>query len=247
MTGSKIRWLLLLGLVGFFVYLLDNPEPLEWFLRVLFPGESMHIYQRVPGMVLVRQHLSMVVVSTLFALAIGLPLGVFVTRRAGRDFLPAVNDLISLAQTFPPIAVLALAVPILGFGFRPTILALFLYSILPIVRNTIAGLESVPEDVFDASRGMGMNSRQRFFQVELPLASRIILAGLRIAVIINIGTATAGSVIGAGGLGVPIVAGLVWNNPALVMGGAIQAALLALIFDQFIGLIDSTFLSKYER
>ncbi len=247
MAGSKVRWVYLLGLVLFFIFILVNPAPLEWFLKVLFPRETVHIYQRIPGTVLVRQHLAMVLISTLIAFGVGFPLGVFVTRRAGRDFLPAVNDLISLAQTFPPIAVLALAVPMLGFGFRPTILALFLYSILPIVRNTVAGLESVPEEVFDAARGMGMNARQRFSQVELPLASRIILAGLRIAVIINIGTATAGSVIGAGGLGVPIVAGLVWNNPALVMGGAIQAALLALIFDQFIGLIDNTFLAKFER
>jgi len=247
MAGGKARWIYLLFLIGFFIFILINPVLLEGFLRVLFPRETMHIYQRIPGIVLVRQHLVMVSVSTLIAFAIGFPIGIFVTRRSGKDFLPAVNDLVSLAQTFPPIAVLALAVPILGFGFRPTILALFLYSILPIVRNTISGLESVPEEVYEAARGMGMNSRQRFLQVEFPLASRIILAGLRIAVIINIGTATAGSVIGAGGLGVPIVSGLVWNNPALVMGGAIQAALLALIFDQFIGLIDATFLAKFER
>ncbi len=245
MGGKRFHWFLLLLLILFFLLILFYPAPLEGFLRLLFPGEEVHIYQRVPGTILVQQHLMLVLIATGLAFIIGFPLGVFVTRPAGQDFLPAVSDLIALAQTFPPVAVLALAVPILGFGFRPTILALFLYSILPIVRNTIAGLEGVPSGVNEAARGVGMNAWQRLYLVELPLASRVILAGLRIAVIINIGTATAGSVIGAGGLGVPIVSGLVWNNPALILGGAIQAALLALIFDQLLGLIDSTFLSRF--
>jgi len=189
--------------------------------------------------------LEMVFLSSLLAVIIGFSLGVYVTRYRGRDFLPAVNDLVSLAQTFPPVAVLALAVPILGFGFRPTILALLLYSILPVVRNTIAGFEGVSEEIKEAARGMGMNRKQLFWSVELPLASRIIMAGIRISVIINIGTATAGSIIGAGGLGVPIVAGLVWNNPSFVLAGAIKAAFLALIFDQFLGLLEKTFLGRY--
>ncbi len=138
----------------------------------------------------------------------------------------------SFGQTFPPVAVLAISAPLLGFGLRPAILALFLYGLLPIVHNTISGLTEVPAQVLDAAAGVGMSPSQRLFRVEIPLASPVIIAGVRTSVVINIGTAVIGAVIGAGGLGSPIIAGLVENNPAFIIEGALPAAMLAILADQ---------------
>ena len=135
-------------------------------------------------------------------------------------------------------AVLALAVPLVGFGFRPTVLALFLYGILPVLTNTIAGLEGVPAETLEAAEGMGMTPWQVLTRVQAPLALPVILAGVRTSVVINVGTATVGAVIGAGGLGTAIVAGLVRENPSFVLQGALGAALLALLLDRALGLLE---------
>jgi len=167
--------------------------------------------------------------------------GIWITRDSGKDFLPIVTDLTSFGQTFPPVAVLALAVPVLGFGLLPTVVALFLYGMLPVVRNTIAGLRAVPASLLDAAYGMGMSQIQTLFRVEIPLSAKVIIAGIRISVIINIGTAMIGAVIGAGGLGSPIIAGLVQDNLAYILEGSVPAALLAVLADQFLGNIEGTF------
>ncbi len=155
------------------------------------------------------------------------------------------NDISSLAQTIPPIAVLALAVPFIGFGFKPTVLALFLYSILPIIRNSIAGIESVPPTLIEAATGMGMTRAQVLIKIELPISLRVIMAGIRTSVVINVGTATVGAVVGAGGLGTPIISGLVRENPAFVLEGAIAAALLAFIMDQYLAKAEQSLIKAY--
>ena len=190
-------------------------------------------------MTLVMQHVALVGISSSLTIVIGVPLGVFVTRSAGGPFLPVTNDITALGQTFPPVAVLALAVPLTGFGLKPTVLALILYGLLPVVRNTVAGLTSVPLATSDAARGLGLTGRQILLRVELPLAAGVILAGVRTSVVINVGTAMIGAVIGAGGLGSPIVAGLVQDNLALVVEGALPAALLALLLDQTIAGVET--------
>jgi osmoprotectant transport system permease protein len=190
-------------------------------------------------MTLVMQHVALVGVSSSITIAVGVPLGIFVTRSFGKPFLAITNDITALGQTFPPVAVLALAVPLTGFGFKPTVLALVLYGLLPVVRNTIAGLTAVPNAARDAARGLGMTGRQMLLRIELPLASRVILAGVRTSVAINVGTAMIGAVIGAGGLGSPIVAGLVQDNLAFVVEGALPAALLALLLDQTIAGVET--------
>ena len=138
-------------------------------------------------------------------------------------------------------AVLALAVPMLGFGLVPTVFALFLYGLLPVVRNTIAGLRDVPWNLLDAAYGMGMSQMQALVRIEIPLAAQVILAGVRISVIINIGTAMIGAVIGAGGLGSPIIAGLVQDNLAFIIEGAAPAAILAVLADQILANIERGF------
>jgi len=212
----------------------------ESFLRWFFPGEKQVLHPRGTLLELVAEHLWMVIVSSGLATIIGISIGVLVTRPMGRQYLPLVSSLSSLGQTFPPVAVLALAVPLLGFGFKPTVAALLLYGLLPILRNTIVGIENIPADVREAAYGMGMSSWQVLFRIELPLALKVIMSGIRISVVINIGTATVGATIGAGGLGSPIIAGLVAENPAFVLEGAIPAALLAFSADALLGNIEKT-------
>jgi osmoprotectant transport system permease protein len=207
----------------------------------LFPDAPEVIYDRASLLRLIGEHLVLVLASTVAATSLGLLIGIGVTRDAGRPFLQLAQDASSLAQTFPPVAVLALAVPIFGFGFRPTVVALFIYSILPVLKNTIAGLEAVPANLIDASTGMGMRPSERLLRTELPLAARVILAGVRTSVVLNIGTATIGATIGAGGLGRIIIAGLVRDNTAWILTGALAAAILALVADWVFAQIEKSF------
>ena len=234
------RWLVLAVMVGAFVVIIANAGWWETVLRFFFPEESNVLHAR-SLLVLVGEHMVLVALSSSLTIIIGVPLGIWVTRPSGSSFLPIVSDLTSFGQTFPPVAVLALAVPILGFGVEPTVLALAIYGLLPVVRNTIAGLRAVPHTLIDAAYGMGMGRMQTLFRVELPLAAGIILTGIRISVIINVGTAMIGAVIGAGGLGSPIIAGLVQDNLAFIIEGAIPAAILAILIDQLLANIERTF------
>ena len=203
----------------------------------LFPYLDRIIYDMAPFAQLVAEHGILVLVSSGLATVLGLATGIAVTRPWGRDFLPAVNAIASMGQTFPPVAVLAIAVPVVGFGFKPTIVALFLYGLLPIVRNTITGIDSVPPEVLEAASGMGMTPYQVLKSVEIPLAMPVILIGIRISTVINIGTATLGATIGAGGLGKPIIAGLIGDNPAFILEGAILVGLFAIIVDTTLGML----------
>ena len=242
----KLRsWLSLIIVSLVFAAIVIDMDLMRMLLEGLFPGEKEVIYPRASLLVLLREHMLLVLISSVAATLIGVGVGILVTRPAGRDYLNLVNDVSSLAQTIPPVAVLALAVPFIGFGFKPTILALFLYSILPIIRNTIAGLEAVSADLLDAARSMGMTRSQALVRVELPLALRVIMAGIRTSVVINVGTATVGAVVGAGGLGTPIISGLVRDNPAFVLEGAIAAALLAFILDQYLARAEQSLVTSY--
>jgi osmoprotectant transport system permease protein len=136
---------------------------------------------------------------------------------------------VNIGQTFPPVAVLALAVPLVGFGERPTLIALFAYGLLPIFENTLVGLRTCPQSVLDAARGMGMSPRQRLASVELPLAMPLILEGIRLSLVISVGTATIGSTVAAKGLGEVIIAGLLSNNTAFVLQGGLVTGLMAVL------------------
>ncbi|MGI2335577.1 MAG: ABC transporter permease [Dehalogenimonas sp.] len=230
-----------------FLVVIANPDWWSWVLRFLFPDESQVLYTRDSLLQLTFEHLRLVGLSSGLTILIGLPLGIWVTRRSGISFQPIVNNLVSIGQTFPPVAVLALAVPVLGFGLKPTVLALFLYGLLPVVRNTIAGIQAVPFASIDAAWGLGMSRRQTLLRVEIPLAARVILTGVRISVIINIGTAMIGAVIGAGGLGMPVVAGLAQDNVAYILQGVIPAAFLAIIVDRILVGIERFFEYGEER
>jgi len=215
----------------FFAALLLRMEVLRPLLQWAFPDVEPVIYSRDSFFALFVAQLGVVAAASLGASLVGVALAIFVTRRAGHDFRAMVNALATVGQTFPPAAVLAITVPMVGFGARPTVIALFLYGLLPIIENAVAGLEGVPSGVREAAEGMGLSARQRLWQVEMPLAAPVILAGIRISVTIAIGTATIGSTVGALTLGTPIFDGLVTNKLPFVVEGAVLVALFAILTD----------------
>jgi osmoprotectant transport system permease protein len=230
---SPVFWVALL-----FAALLLRMDLLGPPLRWAFPGASPTVYDRSSFLALLLSQAGLVAAASLGAAMVGVGLAIFVTRPLGREFRAMVTALATAGQTFPPAAVLAIAVPVVGFGARPTVIALFLYGLLPIVENAVAGLEGVPPSVREAADGIGLTARQRLWRVELPLAAPIILAGVRVSVTIAIGTATIGSTVGALTLGTPIFNGLVANNLPFVIEGAVLVALFAILTDMLFARLD---------
>ena len=188
---------------------------------------------------LTGQHVLLVAASAAIAVAIGVPLGVALTRRPrlSRPVLGAAN----VVQTIPSLALFGFLIPIPllgGIGARTAIVALVVYGILPILQNTHAGIRSVDPAVVEAATGLGMTDRQRLLWVELPLAFPVVLAGVRIAVVVGIGLATIAAAIGAGGLGVLIYRGVATVDHRLILAGAVPAAVLALLADFLLGRLE---------
>ncbi|PKH24423.1 osmoprotectant uptake system permease [Enterobacterales bacterium CwR94] len=222
----------LLWLIALFIALLVWLPYSGALFASLFPQLERPLYQQDSFIQLAWSHVSLVGISSLLAVLIGVGAGILVTRRAGHAFRSLVETLVAAGQTFPPVAVLAIAVPVMGFGAQPAIIALLLYGILPILQGTLAGIERVPASVREIAEGAGMSPLQRLLKVELPLAAPVILAGIRTSVIINIGTAAIASTVGAKTLGSPVIIGLSGFNTAYVIQGAMLVALLAIITDR---------------
>ena len=219
---------LILALLLAFILTPDSFAPL---FQPLTENNAPAIYNQGSLLSLTLAHLAIVVSATTASAVLAVGLGILVTRPSGMEFLPLSRSLVNIGQTFPPIAVLAIAVPLVGFGERPTFIALFLYGLLPIFENTLSGLTQVPPLTLEAAKGMGMNPSRRLASVELPLALPVILAGIRISTIINLGTATIGSTVAAKGLGEVIIAGLQSNNLAFLLQGGLVVAMLAVLVD----------------
>jgi osmoprotectant transport system permease protein len=237
----KRRWAapaVVAGAAALFAYVVSRQDWWSAALAALFPSIPQTTFPSATVADLVVQHLQIVLVSSGITLAVGLPLGIWVTRASGRDFREIVAAGVDFGQTFPPVAVLALMMPILGFGLAPAVAALSLYGLFPVVSNTVAGLDAVPAAVLDAARGMGMGRWRILFEVELPLAARVIMAGVRTSVIVNIGTATVAAATGVGGLGSPIYSGINLQNGAFVLEGAAAAAMLAVLADAILGQLE---------
>lgn len=181
-----------------------------------------------------QQHLKLVFISMFFALVVGIPSGILLSRPAAKGIAEYVMQIFNIGNTLPPLAVLALAMVIIGIGDLPAIVALFLASLLPIVRNTYTGLTSVPPSLIEAANGIGMTKLQRLWQVELPNAWPVMLSGIRIATAINVGTAPLAFLIGASSYGELIFPGIYLNDfPTLILG-ATATALFALILDSLL-------------
>jgi osmoprotectant transport system permease protein len=193
-------------------------------------GRAARIWQRT------LEHIAMVTISLLAALLVAIPLGVaaFHRRAVARIVFPIADVL----QTLPALALLVFLIPWLGIGYAPAIVALFLYSILPVLRNTHAGLADIPRDLEDSAKALGLTRIARLRYVELPLAARSIIAGIKTAAVINVGTATLGALIGAGGYGQPILTGIRLDDLGLILEGAIPAAVLALVVQTGFGFLE---------
>jgi osmoprotectant transport system permease protein len=181
--------------------------------------------------VLMWQHIGLVLVSSSIAVIIATVAALATTSKTGLAFKPAMEMLAGMGQTFPPVAVLAVAVPAVGFGELPALIALSIFGLLPVLQATMAGLASVPPSVLDSARAMGMTPRQILTEVQMPLALPLWLAGVRTSVVVNIGTAAIASTVGAKTLGLPIIIGLSGFNTAYVLQGAMMVGLLAIAAD----------------
>jgi osmoprotectant transport system permease protein len=194
---------------------------------------------------LVVEHIQITAMSISLAIIVGIPVGVFITRK--KNMADLVMGFANVFQTLPSLALFGLIIPIMGIGYKPSVFVLFLYALLPIIKNTYLGISGVDPAVIDAGKGMGMTDFQILKMIEVPLSLPVIMGGVRISTVINIGTATLAALIGAGGLGDMIFKGISLNNTNMILAGAIPTALLALSVDSVFGKIEKMLVPKGLR
>jgi osmoprotectant transport system permease protein len=204
--------------LGFFEFAMKNP------------GEIWKLF---------LQHIYLVVISSAISIAIGIPMGILLTRNFMRRYRSWILNILGICQTVPSLAVIAIAMTYIGIGKKTAIFALVIYGLLPIIRNSVAGLAGVDPVIIDAGRGMGMNPSQLLFRVELPNALYIILAGIRTSTVINVGTAAMSFLVGGGGLGDLIFSGISMVDPGYMLAGAVPTCMLAIFFNWFLGKVES--------
>ena len=237
MTAGLLRIAAFLILAAFLV----TPQSFAPLFAPLVANGAPPIYDQGNLLQLALAHLATVCCAAAASSIVAVGLGILVTRPSGAQFLPLARTVVNIGQTFPPVAVLAIAVPLVGFGEKPTLVALFAYGLLPIFENTIVGLQTCPPAVLEAARGMGMSAAQRLRSVELPLALPLILEGVRLSLVINVGTAAIGSTVAAKGLGEVIIAGLLSNNTAFILQGGLVTGLMAILLYEAMGAVERRF------
>ena len=226
------RWIVLILLaIGLLLYI-SSEQVQRAILSFIFPAETQFTHSRKTILQMTGAHITLTLAATLLSTVVGILIGIAVTRGAGKDFQQLVLRLNAFIQTFPPSAVIILAFPVLGFGWKPALLALFLYSLFPILGNTVVGFQSVSPAVIDSAKGMGMTWFQQLWIAEFPQALPMVLTGIRHSYILNLGTAAIAAVIGGEGLGTIIISGLTLQNSALVLSGTIVISLLAFMGEQ---------------
>lgn len=236
MRGKTLEWtiraallLIIAGLLlwafftGAFQFILDNPGDL---------------------LVLVQQHLKLVGLSSLLAVAFAVPAGILVTRPRFKKYAWLVLNFANIGQTVPSLAILALVMSYLGIGYVSAVFALWFCSLLPILRNTVTGIENVNPSIIDAGKGMGMTPGQIFWKLELPNSLYAILAGIRTSVVINVGTAALSFLIGGGGLGDLIFTGISLYDTGIMLSGALPVTLLAVALDFLLGKLEKRVVPK---
>lgn len=193
------------------------------------------------------RHLHIVASAEGLAILVGIPIGFLATRRILRMVSPILVGLANIGQTIPTLAFIGIAGVALGLGYTAAVVALFVYALLPIIRNTYAGIRSVPPEVKEAARGMGLSPWQIVMRVELPLARPVIMAGIRTSTVVNVGTAAVAGMIGAGGLGELIMSGIAVRVTQIILQGAAPAAALAIALDALLGAIETWFTPRGMR
>jgi len=221
----------------------SEPEVAQDFLNVKFNTLSeIEISTRLSRLIsTTREHLFLVCISLGAAILVAIPLGIWGAKNATLG--QVILSIVGIIQTIPSLALLVFMIPLLGIGGPPALVALFLYSLLPIVRNTLSGLTGIPLDIQESARVLGLPASARLRLIEIPLATRSILAGIKTSAVINVGTATLGALIGAGGYGQPILTGIRLDDTSLILEGAIPAAVLALLVQWSFDFAERTLLS----
>ncbi len=230
LLGRVLGWGLLVG------FLLHPTTFARWLAPLTHDG-AQAIYDQGDLWSLALAHLAIVLVATALSAVVAITLAVVVTRGPGRAFLPMSRSLVSIGQTFPPVAVLAIAVPLVGFGATPTLIALVAYGLLPIFENALTGLGHISATVLEAADGMGFAGWRRLWSVELPLARPHLVEGIRQTLVISVGTATLGSTVASKGLGEVIIAGLLSDNAAFVLQGGLVTGLMAVLLHDAAGVV----------
>ena len=238
--GTVIRLAVLLVLLTFLI----TPQSFAPLFVPLTKFGAPPIYNQGNLLELTLNHLLITATAVIASTVVALGLAIAVTRPFGAEFLSLSRSVANIGQTFPPVAVLAIAVPVLGFGMAPTLVALFLYGLLPIFENALTGLTNVPPSVEDAARGMGMTGWQRLIEVELPLAFPVIIAGIRVAAVVSLSTATIGSTVAARTLGEIIIAGLTTSNTAFVLQGGLIVGILAVLLNDALSALERMLLER---
>ncbi len=183
-------------------------------------------------------HLQLVLIPVIIAFLIAFPVAVLLTRRRFVKYTDRVMTFFNMGQTIPPLAIIAVFFPFLGLGREPALFALTIYALLPIARNTLAGLKGVPQEVKEAARGVGMSEWEMLMRVEIPLSMPVVMAGVKISVVLTSGTAALGALVGGGGMGAVIFAGIDFFRPELIVAGTLVIGAIAIILDRIITLID---------
>jgi osmoprotectant transport system permease protein len=208
---------------------------------------SYHLKGNFDLPLLTWQHVTMSFWSCLLSIIIGMALGIFCLTGLGDDFRPIIEKIVAACQALPTIGLLAILLPILGFGLLPGIIVLVICGTMPIVFSTIAGIENIPEQMIEIGIGLGMTKAEIFLKIKLPLAFPVILSGVRTASIIIIGSATLTAITGAGGLGLPIFrAGFRGFDPIMLLEGAIPVTLLAMLVDRVFAYCEIRFTTRFE-
>ena len=208
----------------------------DWIKNTIlfFLDSKTNIIQRTSLSTLAYQHLTIVLISTFLSIIIGLSLGIWVRLSRSQELRQLILQFSTIGETLPTAAIIALSVPLLGYGNIPLILALCIYGILPIVRNTIVGLDTIPNDIQEAAQGIGLTRLEQLIRVDIPIALPAIFTGIRIATVINVSAATIGATVGAGGFGVMIIAGIRTYDTLMVIQASVPVILMALWFDRIL-------------
>lgn len=212
--------------LGFFAFMAESWEDVLYFLW---------------------QHIQLVITGSILAILIGVPIGIILTRGFMKPFRKVLLALLGILQTIPSLAVLAMVMTWVGIGAKTAVIGLVVYSLLPIIRNTVAGIDNINPILIDAARGMGMTPLQTLIRVELPNAMYIILTGIRTSTVILVGTAALSFLVGGGGLGDLIFTGIAMVDPGIMLGGAIPTAILAIVMNWLLGRAEYMLLSPGLR
>lgn len=193
-------------------------------------------YQSIIGYAI--EHLIISATVAVISILLTIPLAIYMTRMKSNKLRELIFNIANIFQTIPTIALLAIMIPIFGIGFKPAIVALFLYALLPLLRNTYAGMESIDEEIVEAAKGMGFSPLGQLIKIELPIALPYIMSGIRVTIVYIISWTTLAALIGAGGLGDLVLAGIGYNDTFMIFTGAFLAILIAIILDFVFGRIE---------